>query len=267
MTAIDLAPVAVAPPRDPRAPVVLPDRDYDALGFIGAWYQVAQYQLEAAIFPGRSPTIASRCVRRLVRARYIEVERWNRVGLNLMRLTSRGRMALLDRGVEDDRIFVPERAVAVKDLAHHLWIVDAGQVLCALPIEIDAAPCWTLRRRLAAMRPPAIPDLLALRGDERGITNAVIAVEVDLGSERLKKVFVPKLGVLRDLVGSWAGTQAAAIIVLTVGPRRIAALTAAIEAQPHTVPVAAFALPAQPGRPGLAALRAILTSVLAAGQK
>jgi hypothetical protein len=263
MTAIEFGSAAVAPPRDPRAAVVLPERDYAALRYIGAWYEVAQYQLEDAIFPERSPTIASRCVRRLLEARFIVVERWNRVGLNLIRLTSRGRMALLERGCEDDSIFVPERAVALKDLAHHLWIVDAGLMLRALPVEMNVAPCWMLRRRLAATRPPAIPDLLALRSDASGTTDAVIAVEIDLGGERLKNVFVPKLGVLRDLVGSWAGQQAAAIIVLTVGPRRIAALNVAIEAQPHTVPIAVFALPSQTGRPGLAALRTMLRSVIA----
>jgi hypothetical protein len=263
VTAIDLAPPTVAPPRDPRSIVVLPDRDYHALRFIGAWYQVAQYQLEDAIFPDRSPTIASRCVRRLVNARYVVVERWNRVGLNLIRLASRGRAALIERGIEDHSIFVPERAVAVKDLAHHLWIVDAGLMLRSVSVHLDVAPCWTLRRRLAAMRPPAIPDLLALRNNESGTTDGVIAVEVDLGGERLKNVFVPKLGVLRDLVRSWAGSQAAAIIVLTVGPRRIAALTAAITALPHTVPVAVFPLPLQQGRPGLAALRTMLTTVIA----
>src|ERR1044071_10363230 len=95
MTAVEFGSAAVAPPRDPRAAVVLPERDYAALRYIGAWYEVAQYQLEDAIFPERSPTIASRCVRRLLEARFIVVERWNRVGLNLIPLTSRGRAALL----------------------------------------------------------------------------------------------------------------------------------------------------------------------------
>lgn len=263
MAAIDLASAVAMPPRDPRSAVMLPTRDYDALRFIGAWYQVAQYQLEDAIFPERSPTIASRCVRRLMNARYIAVERWNRVGLNLIRLTSRGRAALLDRGVEDDSIFVPERAVAVKDLAHHLWIVDAGLMLRALPVPIDAVPCWTLRRRLAATRPPAIPDLLALRRAPNGATEGVIAIEVDLGGERLKNVFLPKLALLRDMLAAWASGQPAAILVLTVGPRRIAAMRTAIEAQLHQVPVVVFALPAQPGRPGLAALRASIAPAIA----
>jgi len=253
----------VAPARDPRAATTLPERDYEALQFTAAWYQVAQYQLEDAIFPDRSPTIASRCVRRLRAAGYIAVERWNRVGLNLIRVTARGRSALVDRGVSDEAIFVPEKAVAVKDLAHHLWIVDAGLMLRRLPVCVDATPCWGLRRRLAALRPAAIPDLLALRLGANGETEAAIAIEVDLGGERLKKVFVPKLAVLRDALAGWASGQPAAVIVLTVGARRISALRVAIEAQVHHVPAFVFALPPQPGRPGLAALRASIAPAIA----
>lgn len=259
----DLAvPSLVLPPRDPRADTTLPERDYEALQFTAVWYQVAQYQLEDAIFPDRSPTIASRCVRRLRAAGYIAVERWNRVGLNLIRVTARGRSALVDRGVSDEAIFVPEKAVAVKDLAHHLWIVDAGLMLRGLQVRVDATPCWGLRRRLAALRPAAIPDLLALRLGVNDETEAVIAIEVDLGGERLKKVFVPKLAVLRDTLAGWASGQPAAVIVLTVGARRISALRAAIEAQVHHVPAFVFALPPQPGRPGLASLRATLSGVV-----
>ncbi|HUP60719.1 MAG TPA: hypothetical protein VNA69_09910 [Thermoanaerobaculia bacterium] len=254
----------VAPPRDPRSDTALPERDYAALQFTAAWYQVAQYQLEDAVFPNRSPTVASRCVRRLRMAGYIAVERWNRVGLNLIRVTARGRAALVDRGVSDDAIFVPEKPVAVKDLVHHLWIVDAGLMLRRLPVRIDATPCWGLRRRLAALRPAAIPDLLALRLGAEEATEAAIAIEIDLGGERLKNVFVPKLAVLRETLAGWASGQPAAVVILTIGPRRIAALRAAIEAQVHHVPAFVFALPAQPGRPGLALLRATLSAVVQA---
>ena len=253
----------VAPPRDPRVDTALPERDYAALRFAATWYQIAQYQLEDAVFPDRSPTVASRCVRRLRTAGYIAVERWNRVGLNLIRVTARGRTALVGRGVSDDEaIFVPEKPVAVKDLAHHLWIVDAGLVLRGLRTRLHATPCWAVRRRLAALRPAAIPDLLALRLGANDETEAAIAIEVDLGGERLKNVFVPKLAVLRDTLAGWASGQPAAVIVLSVGPRRIAALRTAVDAQPHHVPVFVFALPTQPGRPGLASLRATLSGVM-----
>jgi hypothetical protein len=254
---------AGAPSRDPRSANALPERDYAALEFIAAWYEVAQYQLEDAVFSGLSPTIASRCVRRLRAAEFIAVERWNRVGLNLLRLTTRGRRVLEQRGVREDAIFVPEKAVAVKDLAHHLWIVDAGLMLQRLGARMEATPCWALRRRLAALRPAAIPDILAFRLGSDDETEAAIAIEVDLGGERLKNVFVPKLAVLRDTLAGWASGRPAAVIVLTVGARRIAAMQTAIEAQIHQVPVFVFALPSQPGRPGLASLRASLAPAIA----
>jgi hypothetical protein len=249
-------------PCDPRRVRCLPARDYEALRYIAAWYEVAQYQLEDAIFAERSPTVASRSVRRLAAAGYVAVERWNHVGVNLLRATTRGRCALLARGVNEDAIFVPEKPVAMKDLAHHLWIVDAGLVLRRLSERMDVAPCWTLRRRLAALRPPVIPDLLAFRNGPTGATEAVLAIEVDLGGEGLKNVLVPKLVVLRNTLAEWASGQPAAVIVLTVGPRRIAALNAALAALPHQVPVFVFPLPHITGKPGLTNLRASLAAAL-----
>ncbi|HET8774703.1 MAG TPA: hypothetical protein VFP80_12955 [Thermoanaerobaculia bacterium] len=251
-----------APPRDPRSIGDLPARDYDALRYIAAWYQVAQYQLEDAVFAGRSATIASRSVRRLAAAGYVAVERWNRVGVNLLRVTARGRGALIERGGEERAIFVPEKAVALKDLAHHLWIVDTGRALQGLAARLEVAPCWSLRRNLAALKPAAIPDLLALRSGSAGATVAAVAVEVDLGGEGLRNVLVPKLALLRETLGGWAGGQAAAIIVLTVGPRRIAALNAALERLPHRIPIVVLPLPRAVGKPALAGLRASLADVL-----
>jgi hypothetical protein len=253
---------ASGPRRDPRDVSRLPERDYEALSFIGAWYQVAQYQLEDALFAGRSPTIASRSVRRLHAAGCIAVERWNGIGVNLLRLTNAGRRVLVERGVDDAGIFVPEKAVAQKDLRHQLHLVDVGLALRRLPVQFDLTPCWALRRRLAGTQPAAIPDLLALRNDGRGAIDGAVAIEVDLGGERLKNVFVPKLSVLRHTLTQWAGGQPAAIVVFTVGARRIMALEAAMATQQHPIPIVAFALPAHPGRPGLTALREALQQIL-----
>lgn len=164
--------------RDPRNEASLPARDYEALRYISAWYQVEQYQLEAALFADRSPTVVSRCIRRLAAAGYVIVERWNRVGINLLRTTARGRRALIARGVDDSTIFVPEKTVALKDLAHQLWVVDTGLALRRVSAKLEIAPCWSLRRKLAALKPAAIPDLLALRRGASGDTDAAVAVEV-----------------------------------------------------------------------------------------
>lgn len=253
----------VSPRSDPRSSSPLPERDYAALEYIGRWYQVAQYQLEDSVFPQRSATVASRSVRRMVAAGYIAVERWNRIGVNLIRLTSRGRNVLVDRRVAASALFVPEKPVALKDLAHHLWIVDVGLMLSRLDPALELTPCWALRRRLAALRPAAIPDVLAIRVADDGAPEGVLALEVDLGGERLKNVLVPKLRVLQETLAGWSNGQPAAIVVLTVGPRRSAALTAAVESLDQTIPIVVHSLPPQSGRPALTQLRKTLSEALA----
>lgn len=248
--------------RDPRSVPPLPGRDYAALEYIGRWYQVAQYQLEDAIFPQRSPTVASRCVRRLFRVGFIAIERWNRIGSNLIRLTNRGRTVLVDRGVRVGSVFVPERPVSTKDLTHHLWIVDMGLVLARINATLEVSPCWALRRNLAAIQPAAIPDVLAIQLAASGAPAGVLAVEIDLGGERLKNVFVPKLRVLRQMLAAWSARQPAAIVVLTVGCRRVAALTAMLEKFSDDIPIVVRPLPTQTGRNGLAALQATFETAL-----
>ena len=97
-----------------------------------------------------------------------------------------------------------------------------------------------------------------MRRGASGETEAAVAVEVDLGGEGLKNVFVRKLSLLRDTLAGWAGDQPAAIIVLTVGPRRIMALVAALAALPHRIPVFVFPLPRATGRAALTELRATI---------
>jgi hypothetical protein len=105
--------------------------------------------------------------------------------------------------------------------------------------------------------------VLAIRVGDDGLPEGVLAVEVDLGGERLKNVLVPKLGVLQDTLVGWCSGQPAAIVVLTVGPRRIAALTAAVQSLPQTIPIVVYSLPPQSGRPGLTELRKTLGEALA----
>lgn len=93
-------------------------------------------------------------------------------------------------------------------------------------------PCWALRRKLAELRPPAIPDVLAFTTDASGATAGVLAVEVDMGTEPLK-LFLPKTDLLRPMIASWAGGTPAAVLVLTVGPRRILAMEAGIAGRPN----------------------------------
>jgi hypothetical protein len=242
--------------RDPRDAADIPARDYIALQYIMEGYQEAQANVDAAVFGCSSKTPSSRCVQRLVNAGYIVVERWNGVGMNLLRGTNRGRTALTERGVDPSRLFVPERPVAAKDLPHHLWINDVRLVLRKRGIA-DVTPCWALRRKLAELRPPAIPDVLAFTTDAAGATAGVLAVEVDMGTEPLK-LFLPKMDLLRSMIGSWASDAPAAVLVLTVGPRRILAMEAGLADRPNDVPAVVLPLPKPSGRQRVAALASML---------
>ena len=236
--------------RDPRDESDLSDRDYDALQYVLEGYEESQANVDLALFKCSSRTPVSRCVNRLVAAGYLKVERWHRIGVNLLRGTTRGCKRLIERGVDASMLFVPEKPVAAKDLAHHMWINETRLALSQIGL-VDVWPCWTLRRKLGGR---AIPDLLAFQTDEKGATTGVLAVEIDLGSEPLKNVFLPKLDILRELLAAQAAGQPAAILVLTVGPRRIQALEAGIANRPHEIPIVVTALPKATGRASIVAL-------------
>ena len=248
-------------PRDPRDEIVLTDRDYEALQYIMEGYQETQSNVDEAIFTGNSKTPASRALKRLAAAGYIQVERWNGVGANLLRGTQPGSDALVKRGVDPTRLFVPERPVAAKDLKHHMWICDCRRVLRELGVA-DVTPCWMLRRKLADLRPGAIPDLLAFPVSETGESTGILAVEVDLGTEALK-VFLPKLAVLRDMLLHWAGDRPAVVVVFTVGPRRILVMEKGIAEQSHEVGVVVLPLPRATGAAAARELHALLGRIMA----
>ncbi|HEX7706266.1 MAG TPA: replication-relaxation family protein [Thermoanaerobaculia bacterium] len=236
--------------RDPRHAAELSARDLAALRFIGMWI-CAQYQLALHVFPSVSETVVSRCVQRLLRLGLIAVERWNRIGLNMLRLRTAGLRLLVERGVATEReLFVRRSAVATKDLRHHLWIVDLGLAFASLPVGFTVLPCWALRRKFAGQKVP-IPDLLAVAKDK----SRTLAIEVDLGSERTKWL-AEKLVILAETVDSLRGDGTGGIIVLTVGEKRIVSLSSQIAET--AVPVVVRALPSVVGRPAVAAIRTIL---------
>ncbi len=238
---------------DPRQGHRALKRDLLAGAWIGKGYEVAQYQLHEAVFPGRSPVVVSRFTQRWRERGYILVERWNRVGMNRLRLTSKGRDFLVLHAAGDpEELFVPSRSVAPKDLSHRLWINDLRVVLGRLPRKPELVlPAWALERRFVP-RLPAIPDILAIT--RNGTSSAVLAVEVDLGGEPLRSVFVPKLGILQGVLRDFSKGEASAILVLTSTERRRDAITAATSDLDGSIPIAVETLPKECGRNGLKAL-------------
>ena len=238
---------------DPRQAPRASKRDLEAGAWIGKGYEVAQYQLHEAIFRGRSPVVVSRFTKRWRERGYLLVERWNRVGMNRLRLTPGGRdFLLLHAAAEPEDLFIPSRPVAPKDLSHRLWINDLRVVLGRLPKKPELVlPSWALERRFVP-RLPAIPDVLAVtRG---GSSSALLAIEVDLGGEPLRSVFVPKLGLLQGVLQDVLKGEQAAILVLTSTERRREAIAAAISDLDSSIPIALETLPRECGRQGLQAL-------------
>ncbi len=239
--------IATSDPR--RAPKLLP-RDIHALLFIGRGHEVAQYQLHEAVFTGLSEGIVSRWVKRMARRDAIAVERWAKVGINRLRLTRAGLELLSEAGVKTQDLFTPRTATALKDVQHTLWINDLRVVIPRLALPPDVvAPAWVLQRQLGASA-DAIPDLLAIRkprGTDRGF---VLACEIDLGAERLKGVFLPKLARLVGAVEAWADRSPAVILILTRGGRRAEAIREAIGGA-GAIPMLVATLPRSAGREGL----------------
>lgn len=238
---------------DPREAHRALKRDLEAGVWIGKGYEVAQYQLHEAVFRGRSPVVVSRFTKRWRERGYLSVERWNRVGMNRLRLTPRGRDFLLLHGAADsEELFVPSKSVAPKDLSHRLWINDLRIVLGRLPVKPELVlPSWALERRFVP-RLPAIPDVLAVT--RHGSSSAVLAIEVDLGGEPLRSIFVPKLGVLQGVLRDVSRGEAGAILVLTSSERRREAIAAAASDLSSSTPIAVETLPKECGREGLQAL-------------
>lgn len=229
-------------------------RDIEALTFIGEGFEVLQYQLHEAVFVGRSEFVVSRFVRRWAARGVLAIERWNGIGANRLRLTPLGRSELVRcGGARDGQLFAPRQAVALKDLMHTCWINDLRVLLRRAPRPFDViSAAWTLQRNLVPP-PPAIPDLLALRASRESDLGFVLACEVDLGGERVKGVFAPKLVKLASLLGMWAAGAPALILVLTRGERRAAILRGAVAEL--EVPTVVDELPGVFGRAGLRVLR------------
>jgi hypothetical protein len=247
---------------DPRQAKRLSARDVRALTFIGEGFEVAQYQLHAAIFPEVSAVMVSHFVKRSLTSGLIAVERWNQVGINRLRLTEAGRRALTAWGVDLVSLFAPRRPVATKDVAHTLWINDLRVAFMKSESPFDSIlPAWQLQRRLSPP-PAAIPDVLAIRQPDSNQAGLVCACEVDLGGERLTNVFLPKLVKLINLVRDWSGDSPSAVIVFTRGAQRAKSIRRLLASSAQdNVETLVQELPNSAGGNALSALRDVLAGL------
>jgi len=122
----------------------------------------------------------------------------------------------------------------------------------------SAQPCWVLERRWNP-RPAAIPDLLAIWRPTRESPGRFLALEIDTGTEAIRRTLIPRLVALAETLVPFAGTAPAFISVLTKGPRRVPAIQQAVGSAAIALPVVVDALPPSAGRPAFAGLQALLT--------
>jgi hypothetical protein len=236
---------------DPRTQAKLSTRDHAVLIFLAIAREAAQYQIHALFFAALSEVVVSRCVRRLLGLGLIVVDRWRKVGINRLRLTSRGADYLVEqRLAEEKQIHVAARPAADKDVAHSLWIVDLLVLFRLFAPEVEALPCWHLRRKLGAAAGMSVPDVLALSQVPKA---PLIAVEIDRATERMA-VVLQKLRALDGTLATLASDTDAAIVFLTIGERRVQAVLKAIAETPFRASIVVESLPREPGRPGLRTL-------------
>jgi len=181
-------------------------------------------QVKRWFFADVSEPVVTRFVERATAAGWLGVERLGGNGMQVFWLTKKGVEILVAEGVAAADLFPANGPAAAKDFDHTAAIGDAAVWLATrAPAPDELLPAWTLERIFGG-RLAAIPDLLALWKDAK----AVLAVEVDLGTEPIQSVFLPKLGKLCGVLDRWFGGMRATVLVLVPGKRRMASLQASL---------------------------------------
>lgn len=243
-------PATPVAPRDPRAARQLSPRDLQALVLIATFGILTQGQLHEALFRGLSEVVVSRCVKRLRTLGLIDATRWNRIGVNVLRLTTAGRTLLLEQGTAEDRLFT-SRWPTPSGFAHRLWVADTAIALERLG-NYRVQTCWQLRRRLAGTQSPVL-DLLA-----RSVSGSrLLAIEIDVGTENLKKFVVPRVSDLDAALSAWNPGGGTGILFLTAGERRAESLRRQLP--PTTAVTAVELLPRAVGRAAIDAIVEVFT--------
>jgi hypothetical protein len=215
---------------------VLP-RDLAALTTIGVFRMLTRTQLQAWHFETVSETVVRRFIDRMVERRYLGAERINRNGVQVVWLTQAGADLLVDHAGGSRADLFPARGpVAAKDFAHTTAIVDAALAVRQRGFQSDLMlPAWALQRAQGGQA-DVFPDLLCLARPTATDPGAALAVEVDLGGEPIGSVLVPKTEKLTAFLAPYSGS-ALAILLLTVGSRRRAAIEQALRKASIPVPI------------------------------
>jgi hypothetical protein len=197
-------------------------RDALVLAAIGRFRMLTRPQVKRWFFADVSEPVVTRFIQRTKAAGHLGVERVGGNGMQVLWLTRKGRDALVARDIPTADLFPATGPAAAKDFDHTVAIGDAAIWLAVrTPAPDELLPAWTLARFFGGNL-TAIPDLLALWRAKRGeaSTAVALAVEVDLGTEPLGSVLVPKLGELSAVLSTWLRDMPTTILVLVPGIRR-----------------------------------------------
>lgn len=191
-------------------------RDLEVLTTVGRFRMLTRAQLKRWIFDEVSEPVVTRVVTRLAAAHLLGVERLGGNGVQVMWLTRKGRDLLESRGVGVGDLFPAAGPVAAKDFSHTVEIGNAALWLRSrTPAPDEVVPAWQLQRAFHGNL-AAIPDLLALWRTPA----AALAVEVDLATEPVTTVLVPKLQTLATLLTAYFVDALVSIAILVPSERR-----------------------------------------------
>jgi hypothetical protein len=199
---------------------ILP-RDIEAYALVGRFRMMTRQQLKSWLFSDVSETVMTRFFDRATERGYLGVERLHGNGIQVCWLTKKGRDFLVPGGYASaSDLFPASGPVSAKDFEHTVEIVNAALAMRRRnPAPDELLPAWRVQRLFAA-KLAVWPDLLCLwkpRGSDPG---SVLAIEVDLGGEPVKKVLVPKTLELIGFLTDWTAGASAAILMLTATARR-----------------------------------------------
>ena len=191
-------------------------RDLEVLTAIGRFRMLTRPQVKRWFFENVSEPVVTRFIERGKREGLLGVERQHGNGMQILWLTRRGQDVLVANGVPAADLFPATGPAAAKDFSHTAEIGNAAVWLTKrTPSPDELLPAWALQRYFGS-RLAAVPDLLALWRAPA----AALAVEVDLGTEPLATVLLPKLSIMRRSLGAWTPIELTTILVLVPSPRR-----------------------------------------------
>jgi hypothetical protein len=212
-------------------------RDFLVLATIGRFRMLTRPQVKRWFFPEVSEPVVTRCLKRTAAAGYLGIERLGGNGMQVLWLTRKGRDALLDHGLPAADLFPASGPAAAKDFAHTVAIGDAAAWLATRdPVPDELLPAWALQRYFGG-KLTVIPDLLALWRAAGTAPGAAIAVEVDLGTEPLESLFLPKLRDLGRTIAAWLPETLCRILVLVPAKRRAESIRRAAVESPIPISV------------------------------